>query len=460
MVVGRALLIINPASRRGDDDLSAAVRHITDAGWELTVVRPASVDETRAAILGRGRAMDRVILAGGDGTVHGALPALLEADAVFGVLPLGTGNDLAASLGIPDDDVRAAAAVFTGESERRIDVGFVNDVPFINAVQIGLGAELRAHLDGGRKRRWGALGYLWAAMESLREEEPFEVTVRIGGEARGATVRVSHVTVANGERFGGRLQLGEEAVLESGQLVIKALKPRVDWTATRMAAAVLTGGPPPEDHLYSWRSHEVYLEAAPPQQVTADGEPLGETPLHLRVAHQALRVLAPSAKGRELQTRERDLTRTEERLAVDSVVARASELGQRLDLAAEIVGKQGGGGELAVLLQHLSARQEERNDRLRSAIRAVGVLPSDEDQDRQDFSLLFSRLRAALTRDESREVVERCLQAENELANRIHDALDEDLPEELKPPLEAMESEVRRAREQLEAELGRARHAP
>lgn len=459
MTSRRALLLINAASRRGDDDLSAAIRHITDDGWELTIFRPQSVDEMRSLISERARDMDRVVLAGGDGTVHAALPAVLEANAVLAVLPLGTGNDLAAALGIPED-LRAAAAVFTGESERHIDVGFVNETPFINAVQIGLGAELRSHLDSRRKRRWGALGYLWAAMESLREDEPFDAVIRCGDEHEGAKVRLSHITVANGERFGGRLELGERAVLESGQLVVKALKPRVEWSPTAMAAAVLRGGPPPEDHLYSWRTDKLEIDATPSQAVTADGEPVGRTPLTCRVLPRALRVLAPSAKGRELQTREHDLTRTHERRAVDTVLARASELSHRLELAAEIVDKADATDELAVLLRHLGARQQERTERLRDAIRAIGVLPHEEDPDRQDISLLFSRLRAALARDESRVVVDGCLQAEEDLEHRIHEALDEDLPDELKPPLEAMEAEVQRARERLDAELRRAQSPP
>lgn len=459
MASRRALLVINRASRRGDDDLSAAIRHITDDGWELTIVTPDSVEELHRTIITRAPSMERVIVAGGDGTVHSALPAVLEVDAVLGVLPLGTANDLAAALGIPAD-VRAAAAVFTGESARRIDVGFANDVAFINAVQVGLGAELRSHLDSGRKRRWGALGYLWAAVESLRDEEPFEAVIRCGGEEEGARVHISHITVANGERFGGRLQIGERAVLESGQLVVKALKPRTEWSATAMAAAVLTGGPPPDDHLYSWRTNELTIEATPPQPVTADGEALGHTPLRLRVAAGALRVLAPSAKGRELLASEGHLTRSHERLAVDAVMARASELGERLDVAAEIVEEAGSDGALAPLLHHLSERQRQRNERLRGAVRAVGVLPADEDPDRRDFSILFSRLRAALARDEVRTVVDRCLQAENELEERIRDALDEDLPDELKPPLEAMEHEVQQARQALEEGLRRAKQPP
>lgn len=451
----RALLVINPASRHGDDDLGAAIQHITEDGYELRVRRPESVEETLAAIRENGSSVDRLIVAGGDGTLHAALPALLDAGLPVGLLPLGTGNDVASALGVPSD-LRAAAAVFTGESERRVDVGFVNGVPFLNAVQVGLGAELREHLDGERKRRWGALAYVWAAMETLRDEEPFEATLRLAGEPP-VTVKVSHITVANGERFGGRLEVGDDAVLESGQVVVKALKPRAEWSTRAMAGAVLRREAPPEDHVYSFRTNELWIDARPAQAVTADGEPVGTTPLRVHVEAGALRVLAPSAKGRWLQDDEGHLTRAPERLAVDDVLAGATSLEARLEQAAESAA--GADDGVVALLRDLRERQHERTGSLRDAIHALGLLPTDPDADRIDLSRLATRVRAALSSDAGHELLARCLEAEEELARRLSAARAQELPEELTPSLAAMEQEVRRARELLVEEEQRRRGA-
>lgn len=443
----RALLVINPASRHGDDDLGAAIQHIADGGYELRVRRPSSVEETLAAIRESRGAVDRLILAGGDGTLHAALPALLDVDLPVGVLPLGTGNDLASALGVPTD-LRAAAALFLGESERRIDVGVVNDVPFLNAVQVGLGAAVRTHLDEERKRRWGALAYALAAVESLREEAPFDATITARGQAP-VRVKVSHVTIANGERVGGRMEIGEESVLESGALVVKALKPRAEWSPTAMAGALLRGGPLPEDHLDTFVSDELRLEADPAQPVTADGEPLGETPLTLRVLRGALRVLAPSAKGRRLQAGEGHLERAPEREAVDAVLAGAVLLESRLQQAADLAARDGVDDRLGRLLHELHERQHERTESLREAIRALGLLPLEPDDDRADLSRLATRVRAALSADGGAALVRACVEAEEALAARIAAAGAHDLPEELAPALGALAEEVSRARDAL-----------
>src|ERR671926_181555 len=85
----------------------------------------------------RGRAFDLVMLGGGDGTMNAAASALVEIGRPLAVLPLGTGNDLARTLGIPLDPLAAAEVAAAGRT-RRIDLGLVNGRPFFNVACVGL----------------------------------------------------------------------------------------------------------------------------------------------------------------------------------------------------------------------------------------------------------------------------------------------------------------------------------
>ena len=100
---------------------------------------PASIEQLRVTIRDVGPTVDRIVVAGGDGTLAAALPALLEVERPLAVIPLGTANDFARNLGLPAGRTEQLALVAEG-AVRRVDLGSVNGRPFLNAASIGLGA--------------------------------------------------------------------------------------------------------------------------------------------------------------------------------------------------------------------------------------------------------------------------------------------------------------------------------
>ena len=191
-----ALLVVNAHSRRGGPAIVPIVtRALEQAG---VPVLHRSYDTAAALpnlIRGVADQVGRVVIGGGDGTLNAAAPGLLAAGLPLGIIPLGTANDLARTLGLPLDPEEAARVVATGRT-RRIDLGEVNGRPFFNVASIGFGVDLARALTRDSKRRFGPLGYAIAALRALRRLRPFRAEI-IHGETRDVS-RTVHIAVGNG----------------------------------------------------------------------------------------------------------------------------------------------------------------------------------------------------------------------------------------------------------------------
>jgi len=153
----KALLLINPNSRRGRDTLSQARDVLRRTGLDL--IEPAVADGTvTESIVSHRSNVDLVIVGGGDGSLNGAAEGLLQTGLPLGVLPLGTANDFARTMGIPLDLADAVDVIAKGRSVA-VDLGKANGLPFFNVASIGFSADLAASLTQEAKKRWGKLGY-------------------------------------------------------------------------------------------------------------------------------------------------------------------------------------------------------------------------------------------------------------------------------------------------------------
>jgi YegS/Rv2252/BmrU family lipid kinase len=161
-----------------------------------------------------------VILWGGDGLAQRSIDALDGADVPVALIPAGTANLLASSLGVPKDIERAVDVALRG-ARRRIDIGRINGEAFAVMAGAGLDANMIADADGALKDRLGRLSYIWTGLKNLRSE-PFETTVSVDGTQwyRG---KANCVLVGNvGKLFAG-LQLFEDTHEDDGMLEVGVL---------------------------------------------------------------------------------------------------------------------------------------------------------------------------------------------------------------------------------------------
>ena len=172
----KCLVILNRKAREGRFDASAALERLARAGFELIeeqVDRPQLLGPMIRGARGR---VDAVILGGGDGTLTLAADALVDVQLPLGILPMGTANDLARTLGIPSDPV-AAAEVIARRHLKRIDLGWVNGTHYFNVATVGLGTGVARRLNRDRKSRWGVLAYVFAAAQVAMRARPFSTEI-------------------------------------------------------------------------------------------------------------------------------------------------------------------------------------------------------------------------------------------------------------------------------------------
>ncbi|MFN4925739.1 lipid kinase [Bradyrhizobium sp.] len=293
----RALLFLNPRSRNGSGRAANdAVRQLEVGGITLTPSLCHKPEEMRHEIARRAQEVDCVIVGGGDGTVNAALSGLVNTGLPLGILPLGTANDLARTLCIPNDPV-AAATIITAGYKRRIDVGQVNDQFFLNVASMGLSVELARRMTGNLKRHLGRLSYPLAAVKTAIYMRPF--TAEVVTTDSTIQLRSLQIAVGNGVYYGGGMAVYEAAAIDDQCLDFYSVAPRQFWQWPLFLAAFRRGR---NRNLGGMRafcsSGPLEVHTDPPLPVNTDGEITTFTPARFKLLPLALIVFAPAARAR------------------------------------------------------------------------------------------------------------------------------------------------------------------
>ena len=285
-----AILIVNAASRTGADVFEEARDKLTAAGIDLidakAVKKPDQMGKTVKAAI---KKAPMVIIGGGDGSLSSNVDHFLGSDTVFALLPLGTANSFARTLGIPLD-LDGAIDVIANGKPQTIDVGRINGDYFHNAAALGLAPEVADTVPSGLKRTLGRLGYLLWAGWSAASFKAFRLKVDDGKRVR--RMWATEVRIANG-RFHGGLELIESADIESGVIVVQAVRGRsvlkLGWSY--FASALKLGAR--HETVREFRGPKLRIETRPRLKVSVDGEVGAETPLEISAISDAVTIAAP-----------------------------------------------------------------------------------------------------------------------------------------------------------------------
>lgn len=287
----RILLLYNAKARQGAGALDPVRSRLETAGRSVTVEPFANLPELARDVARLHRRADAIVICGGDGSISSAAPAIMESGLPLGIIPAGTANDLARTLGIPLD-FEAAADVILASRTRRIDVGTVNGHAFFNVASVGLSSELAQKLDPALKKRFGRLGYAVAALRVLATARRFHARiVEKGGSTR---VKTYQIAVGNGRLYGGGNVVAEDAAIDDGRLDLYSLEMPSLWKAALMARAFRTGTHGAWKEVRTARCVEFDVETRRPMPVNTDGEIVTATPAHFRVLPGAITVFAPA----------------------------------------------------------------------------------------------------------------------------------------------------------------------
>jgi YegS/Rv2252/BmrU family lipid kinase len=294
----RALLVLNRQARGGRCDPNPALERLRAAGFDLIEEPINSPMELTEVVRGSRDRVDCLIVGGGDGTLTMAVDGLVDAKLPLGILPLGTANDLARTLGLPTDPLAAAEVIVHGHT-RPIDVGWVNGTHFFNVASLGLSTGITRRLTRRGKGRWGVFAYLFAAAQVAWHARPFAAEIVTDSET--IPVRTVQITVGNGRHYGGGMTVDETARIDDGVLHLVSLEIERWWQIVPLLPALRRGTLKDARRVRTLRGREFEVRPAKKRKmkVMADGELASRTPAQFRLIPRALSVYVPSAPENE-----------------------------------------------------------------------------------------------------------------------------------------------------------------
>jgi diacylglycerol kinase (ATP) len=288
---GRALLLVNPRARRGREAYAEIAPRLQSLGLHVVQESIEKLDDMPNWVERYRPDIDRVVVAGGDGTLNTVIQGIAGTDLTLAIVPLGTANNSARTLGIPLLLPEACHLAVHG-LRRWIDLGCVNGRFFLTTASIGLSVDIAGELDAGTKRRWGPLAYGVTALRLLTRSRPFHADIAWNGQVRRS--RTVQIVVGNGRYYGTALPVAEDATIDDARLDLYSLEVRHWWELLALAPALRRGRHGEKRSVETLRANAFEIRTRIPRPINIDGEIRGETPARFKVVPRALEVFAPS----------------------------------------------------------------------------------------------------------------------------------------------------------------------
>ncbi|HZN10970.1 MAG TPA: diacylglycerol kinase family protein [Blastocatellia bacterium] len=300
----KSRLIVNPVSGTdaGPDYLPRINERLRERLGALEIVMTAAPGDAEEAGAEAARdGCDRLFVAGGDGTLNEALNGVAGvagglAQVTFGLIPLGTGNDFAAALGLPEDVEGALDVLLAGRTQTS-DVGVLNGRHFINTSSGGFIAEVSDAVDPRLKTLAGKFAFVIGGAQVLFDYEP--VGARLRGVGAGGEIarelRLEMFAVCNSRRLGGGRMMAPNALIDDGELDIClfAEMPTLEFIA--LLARVSGGDHLGDERVTYFRAAELEMQFDRRIKVNTDGEVLEAEVCRYHVLPRAARFLAGAA---------------------------------------------------------------------------------------------------------------------------------------------------------------------
>jgi YegS/Rv2252/BmrU family lipid kinase len=291
----RAIVIAQSHARAGSKELEQAGAELRARGVSVDA---SHLESGHKAIRKRLRQAVRsqapiIVLVGGDGTQTIGASEIAHSKTILGVIPAGTGNSFAESLGIRSFE-QAYDAIAHGRVER-VDVGVVNGVRFANFATIGLASEITKKTPRWLKHAVGPIAYGISALKPLLHHRGFEASVN--WKKNRLKIRTRQIIVVNGRMF-GHTPVTPESFLTDGKLTFFATARTNPVDVIRTYASFLTNSQTSLPQAHYFRTEKLKIKTSRKTLVAVDGSPLCKTPAKFSVDRNALAVFVPDAARR------------------------------------------------------------------------------------------------------------------------------------------------------------------
>ncbi len=300
------LLLWNGGSGKADSISELMQRLVDTRAIEIT----DHIDIRKVIAEAVDNGCDRVIAAGGDGTVNAVVNAMMRIDQMkrpaLAIVPLGTANDFAGTLEIPDDIERAIAIAFDGES-RLIDVVQMTAPNFeryyANVAAGGNCTRVSEELTDEIKQKWGALCYIRGAVGVLSDMQTFRVIADCDDER--IEVDTWAVLVANGKTNAGRIPVAPQASPNDGLIDVIIIRDGGVIDMVEIVTKTLLSNVLESDQVIFRQVKKITLSSIPDMRFTVDGEVVDEYPTRFEVVPKAIRMMVGPSNSPSLSEAEK-----------------------------------------------------------------------------------------------------------------------------------------------------------
>jgi len=284
-----ALVIVNPHSRNGQAEiLNEAVSQLERSGFKVSLCESENEAHLNSLIKNYQTDNGIIVIAGGDGTVSSALDAIYTCERTVAIFPMGTANDFARSIGVPQDPVEAAKVLINGKRER-VNLGRVDDTYFINVAHVGLGVDVTHELTSEKKKHYGIFAYIRALAKALKYNKSFKVTIQ--SDEGHETVRAIHLAIGNGRFYGGGNIVDEASSLRDGHLNLFCIKAQRWWQLLLLGPSLRRGKLRMKNRILNQVAQHFHIHTDTPRELEADGESKTTTPADIEVIPNAIEVI-------------------------------------------------------------------------------------------------------------------------------------------------------------------------
>jgi YegS/Rv2252/BmrU family lipid kinase len=283
------LIILNPAA-----DSERAQRkqaRVESLARDCTVCATTYTGEAETmARRGVAEGFDKIVAAGGDGTINEVVNGLAGTGARLGLLPIGTMNVFATELGLPVHDLELCWDIVRGETTRAVDLPKANQKFFVQLAGVGLDAQVVKETSSQLKRSFGPLSYVISAFQIAARKPP-----RLFIQSEDASIdEGSFVLIGNGRLYGGPFPFFKHASLDDGLLDVIVFKRLGYLEIIKYLQDVVFSSDIRVPEVEYFQTKRLRVESDEPVPVEVDGELVANCPVEFSIHEHSLRVLAPS----------------------------------------------------------------------------------------------------------------------------------------------------------------------
>jgi len=293
----KILVITNPLAGGGKTlRLLPKIRHwLSLSPHEFSFSTPRSINEMHLEIKGASaKGMNALLLIGGDGTVHQALPAIAETNLPFGFLPCGRGNDLARNIGVPSN-LKKGYSLPSNPSFHQVDLPRINNIPFVAVAYVGFDAQVNGLANDGKGYFGGTSGYIICVLRALRTFKPFEIEITI--DDLTWRERVMMVTVANAPFYGGGMKIAPDAKMNDGVFDICIVQEMSKLELLQQFPKVFKGTHIFHPRIIMKTGKRIKLISEEDREVFADGEYAAKLPAEFTMGNQKIQIMSPQKRS-------------------------------------------------------------------------------------------------------------------------------------------------------------------